>query len=261
MKLNKPLITICLIIILVINLIFFSFLSVGKKTEDKEYIKQIVSTFDFKEYLLNNSTIDKSINEYKYPKEVFDYLDSIKIDELKDEIVDNLFNKSDYLINKEDIIDILNNSVYEFEASRTKDIYSYVKDDIEEYSMYFDNKLNKDIKDGYFYVNRITNALYPVSILISIIIFGIIIIFEKENGILLSSIVLLSYSFFVFYVDKYFISFSYKRLLKYFKFVNLELDNLYIICFILGFVLLLIYIIKSLRRFARNVRISSYNRM
>ena len=51
-----------------------------------------------------------------------------------------------------------------------------------------------------------------------------------------------------------------KDKLKYFKKAGLNLDGLYFICFIMGFILLLIYIVKVLRRLARNIRINSYNR-
>ena len=260
MKLNKPLITICLIILLVINLIFFSFLSIGNNLSNREYINDIIEDFDFKEYLLNSYNIKKSIDEYKYPKEVFDYLNTLKIDELKKNIVDNLFDQNEYLVDKDDIIEILNESVYEFESNRSKDIYSYVEKDIYNFSDIVSKKINKDFSDGYYTIEKISKVFYSISIIISISLISIIILMEKRNGFLISSIILAIYSFFVYYVNNYFLEFILKEKMNYFDKLDLGLDNTYIICFILGFVLLLIYIVKTLRRFAREIRVSSYNR-
>ena len=260
MKLNKPLITICLIILLVINLLFFSFLSFGKKINDREYVNNIVESFDFKEYLLNNYIIQNSIEEYKYPKEVFNYLDNVKIDEIKNKIVDNLFNVNEYLIDKEDIINILNESVYEFELNRSIDIYKYVENDIYEFANNLDKRLNNDLINSYTYVVKINNSFYSISIVISIALIVAIVFFEKTTGILISSIVLMIYSFFVYYFNYYFLNFWFKNKTKYFDSSSLGLENLYIVCFILGFILLLIYLVKCLRKVARNIRLSSYNR-
>jgi len=261
MKLNKPLITICLIIILAVNLIFFSFLSIGKKSGDKEYVTKIANSFNFKKYLLNNEIISTSINSYKYPKEVFDYLDNTKIKELKDKIINNLFDEKNIIIDKSDFIFILSDSVYKYEYNKMNDIFLYVEDDINEFSASLENKINKELSKDYYNIKDFScGFIYTLSILASIVIFTLIIMFEKKQGILISSIVLFVYSFFVFYINKYFISFGFKNLLKYFKNINLELDNLYIITFILSVILFIIYMIFVIKKVMRNIRISSYNR-
>ena len=260
MKLNKPIITICLIILLVINLIFFCFLSIGQNFNNKEYINEIVEDFDFKNYLLNNYYFKESFDNYKYPKEIFNYLDDLKIKELKEKFVNNLFEKKEVLIEKEELLNILSNSVREFEINRNTDIFDYVLEDLNSFVDNVDKKINNDLFDGYSYVIRISSTFYSLSIVISILLIGLIIFLEKEKGIVISSIVLLVYSFFVFYFNKYFLNFGLKDKLKYFKKAGLNLDGLYFICFIIGFILLLIYIVKVLRRLARNIRINSYNR-
>lgn len=261
MKLNKSLKTITIIILLIINLIFFSFLIIGKKLGDKKFINEIVQEFNFKEYLNNNEIIKRSINNYKYPKEVFNELDNLRITNIKLKVVNNLFEKKEYLINKEDIIDLLNDSVYEYEKKYSIDIYDYVKKDIEDFSYMLENKLNDEFINNYYSVLDFSKGIiYYISIILTITFIVFIILLEKRNGFLITSIILILYSFFSYYVSNYFLDFVFKNKLNYFNSIHLEISDESIICFISGFVLLLIYIIKSVKKLARNIRVNSYNR-
>ncbi len=260
MKLNKPIITICIIILLVVDLIFFSFLSFGKKLKDEKVINEIVESFNFKEYLLDDELISNSINNYNYPKEVFNYLDDLQINRVKKKYVDRLLKKDNFLIQKQDIFDILSNSVYEYEFRNKSDIYNYVESDIDNFSTRMEDSFDIDFINEYYGIYNVSNGmLYLISL--SLIIIGIIfiIIIEKKNGFLVSSIILIIYSFLIYYINKNALEVGFGSLFKYFNKISFHLDSLYIICFIFSFVLLLIYIVKSLRRAAREIRLKSYN--
>lgn len=260
MKLNKPVITICLIILLAINLLFFSFLSIGNKLEEKEFVNSIINSFDFKDYLLKEDNISTSINNYRYPQEVFDYLDDIKIKEIKDKIINDLFDNKEMIIEKGDIKELLVDSVYEFQNNRNVDIFNYVSSDIESFSLTFSNKINGEFVKSFYDIRNFSSWFYSITLLLTVIMIGLIIYFEKQKGLLISSIILMTYSFFAFYFNKYFLKFVFKNQSNYLKNVKLDLDSLYIISFIIGFIILIIYLIKVFKKVARDIRISSYNR-
>ena len=261
MKLNKPVITIFIIIMLLGFLIFFSFLSIGRNLNDKEYISEIVNDFNVKEYILRNDKIKDSIDNFKYPKEVFNYLDDNKIKLLKKKYVNNLFDRKEKLIDKNDVKEILDNSVYEYEYNTSSDIYNYVENDIEHFSNVFENKINVEYIDYYYGFKDFSSGfIYYLILIIIIVSIIILIIFEKFNGCFISSITLILYSFFIYYLNNYILEVSFKKYLNYFNDFDLHLEKLYFICFIFGFVLLLIYIVYKLKKIARNIRISSYNR-
>ena len=261
MKLNKPIITICIIILLVVDLIFFSFLSFGRKIKDEKFVNEMVESFDFKEYLLDDKLISNSIDNYKYPKEVFDYLDDLQVNKVKKKFVNNLFKEENNLVLKQDIKEILDNSVYEYEYRSKSDTYSFVSNDIDSFSTKMEENFNKDFVNRYNTIYGISSGiLYYISLIIILVSISLIIVFEKRNGFLISSIILIVYSFLIYYVNKNVLEIGFKSLFKYFNNISLHLDNLYMICFILGFVLLLIYIVKYLIKLARDIRISSYNR-
>lgn len=257
MKLNKPKFTICFVVILMLNLVFFSFLILGKNIVKENTTSDIVNNFDFKNYLLMDDEIKNSINNYKYPKEVYNYLDELKINLIKKKIINGLKDNSNSLVIKDDIKEVLDNSVYEYQYISSKEIYSFVSKDINSFSERFTDTLNNNISKGYIFVKNISSGLiYYLSITISIILLMLIIIFEKNNGFLITGLFLLLYSFFVYYMDKHFI----ETIFKYINNINVHLDNLYCICFIIGFVLLLIYIVIKLKKVFRDLRIKSYNR-
>ncbi|MBR4260446.1 MAG: hypothetical protein IKQ33_00620, partial [Clostridia bacterium] len=131
MKLNKPKITTLIIVILVINLIFFSFTLISKALSNKNNIASIINNYNFKEYLLGNEVIRESITNYKYPKEVFNYLDEFNIKKLKKSIIENLNNNKEEILNKEELSYIIKNSIYEYDVRTKENAYDAAKKDIE----------------------------------------------------------------------------------------------------------------------------------
>ena len=262
MKLNKPIFTIILIILLVIDLIFFSIVIIGKKVLDKDNIKDIAYSFNYKEYLKDNKNIKESISKYNYSFEVFDYIDDNEVKRIEDKFIDNLYSNKK-AIEYEDVLLILNNSIDKYEKNNLVDIHSYVDDDINEVAGDISN-IDEEFSLAFNYVNRFVNSnLIYLFLLIAIISIALIIVFEHINGCLINSIILILYSIFLYYSE--YNVYSMIRLdsdtSKYFmdlsnKIVNL--DNMYVISFLLGFVFLLIYVVKLIRRIVRDIRLNSY---
>ena len=260
MKLNKPIITTLIIIMLVVNLIFFSFLSIGKELGKKKVVNEIVDKFNFKDYLLDYDLIQSDINNFKYPKEVFDYLDLHKIKTIKEKFINNLLEKKEPLLEENDIKAVIYNSVNKYEEKTYTDITKMLEKSVDSFSLKLANDFNSDFNDGYHIVINISNSLlYYLSIIISITLIVLIIFFEKYNGVLISSITFMCYAFFVYYIGQNIFSKSFNSFFKYFDNISLSINNNHIICFILGFVLLLIYMIKKLKCFLRDIRIKSYS--
>lgn len=261
MKLNKPIITIVIIIILVINLIFFSFTLISKTLVKKDNLLTIVEHFNTKKYLLNNKTIKDSIDNYKYPKEVFNYIDNINLNKIKNDIVNNIYNDNDILIDSKDISYLLKNSVYEYESITNEIASNYVFDDIDYFAIDSSNYINNIILQQFrTYIFFSNNIFTYMSIILSIFLFSIIIIIEKRNGYLISSITLLTTTIVLYYLDNniYTIIPNIKKYIDKVENTNIVLDNKYMICFILGFVLLLIYIISFIKKQMREYRLNRW---
>lgn len=254
MRLRNPIITILLITVLVLNLIFFSFVLISKTVVNKEYLKDIIKDFDIKIYILNNENIENSINNYKYPKEVFNYLDE---DTFKNKLIDKLYDNDSYDIEKE-MLYMINKSVNEYDSINMTDSSTYINSDIKLLAKEFSNFINENIVNLFNLMKDISNSLlYIISIILSIVLCGIIIYIEGRKGIIINSIILFFYSLFCYYINNHFYSiivssFGNNKNLLYLKKCNFSLDSVYIICFILSFVLLLIYMIHYIKKWFRN---------
>lgn len=266
MKLNKPMITTLLIVLLGVNLIFFSFINIGKTITKEKFINTIVEKFNFKSFLLDNDNIKNSLDSYKYPKEVFDYIDENNIKILKNNFTTNLLSNNTELISKDNIIYIINNSIYEYENRSYDDVQSYVNNDVLSFSNEFSNILNDDIVNTFQLFQFLSkNIFFYISILISLILISFLIVIEKKNGILLSSIISFVFCSIIYYLDSYFVKniFIGKNNLKYFSSldeISMSFEKIYIVCFILSFVLLLVYIVSFIKKTMRDIRISSYEK-
>ena len=259
MKLKKPIITIIIIILILVDLVFFSFLYLGKEITKKEQINEIVLKFDLKKYILDNRIIEESVNNYRYPEEVFNYLDDYEIKNIKDNFLVNLELKKDTLISSEELKELLLNSVYEYEFQTNNYILDYVSNDIDILALEITNNIN-NYRDGYFFIEDISNSsLYYISIILLMIGIAIIILVETTRGVLISSIILFFLSFFLYYIENNSIKVLFKNFNNYLDKCEIYYNNFYIICFILGFVLLLIYMYFLIKKIFREIRIKSYS--
>ena len=250
MKLNKPVITTLLIIILVFDLIFFSFSLVCKKLTNTKNITSIVMNFDLKKNIIENEMIEKNISNYKYPKEIFNNLDKKEIRKEQNKIINALITNESEIINEKSIEKIIINSVNIYDKKNKTDSYNYSKDDIKQYSNKLSYLINNEYKSLYNILKRVgQNQLLILYMIIFIIISIIIYKFENNTMIFIDSISLILYSFFIYYINNNFYKiFDLQEYSKYIKLHSLDLDFTYIICFILGVVLLLMYIVKIIHK-------------
>lgn len=261
MKLQKPLITIIFIVLLAVNLIFFSLTLIGKSITQEKTIQNIVEKYDVKETILNEDSMKDNIKKYKYTSSVFDYINVLEEKKLKQDIILNLENGKNILLDQEKLMSLLKRSVFSFEINNSVDMMGAVNNDIELYSYKVSRYFNDDFFNTMNFFKIFSNSFFSTIAFLILIISVIGIIFcEKMVGLLIGGIVTLFYSFFVYYLDYNFFKYDFISSV-YFKDLSslkLYLDNIYIICFILSFVLLLIYIIKYIKRVLRDMRINSY---
>ncbi len=264
MKLKKPIITIMLITFLVLDLIFFSFIFISRTVTSKDYVHDIVYKFDIKEYINNNQNIKNSIDNYKYPKEIFDYMDEEDINTFKDNFIHRLYGKNTINI-KEELTDLFKKTIDKYDSKKEVDSYSYVSSDIEKITSEFDNYCNKYVFNIFDFLRLMSsNAIFYLSIIISIVLCVIIIYIEKSKGLIITAITLFLYSLFCYYLNSncYSIIMSIMGKNKHFEYLkdfSFFLNSVYIICFILSFVLLLIYMVIYIRKVIRNRKSNSYN--
>ena len=260
MKLNRPILTIILIILLVIDLIFFSVALIGQKVLNEEFLNEMIYDFDYIDYLKDNESIKNSVNNYKYSFDVFNYIDKEEVKEVENKVVDNILSNEDTFIEYEDILQVLNNAVNKYEKINTVDIHEYIDDDIKEVAYELSNSFDNDSITGLHIVNGFVNSkIIYLFVIIAIVISTLIIIFEHINGCLINSIIYLIYSFAMYYL-KY--NFDFKVYIKNNEITIankvLPLDNIYVTCFVLGFVLLVIYVIKLIVKVVRDIKLNSY---
>ena len=261
MRLKKPVITITLIIILVICLIFFSFVLISNNYIRNEKIKEVIFNFNIKDYILKDSKILESINNYNYPKEVYNYIDNNEVYILKKKIYSRFNSNEKELLKQKEIVLILNNSVFEYENINFSDSIEMVKEDIE----YINNKImdftNNKLNNYHTFFSIIgKDVLFIGFIFITIFIAIMIIITERMNGIFICSVIFFSFSLYLYYLNINFYIFfqsisNNNYFIDYFKRIFLLKEDVYIVCFILSFVLLLIYMINYLKKIYKKMRL------
>lgn len=264
MRLKRPIITISFIVILVICLIFFSFVLISNNYVKNNRIKEIIYNFNIKDYILNDSKILKSINNYNYPKEVYNYIDNNEVYILKEKIYSRFNHHDKKILNQKEVILILNNSIYEYENINLSDSIKMVNEDIE----YINNKIieftNNRLNDYHTFFSILgKDILFYAFIIIIILIAILIIIIEGMNGVLICSISFFTFSLYIYYLNINFYRFFQSILendyfINFLKRIFLLKEDVYIICFILSFVLLLIYIVNYFKKIRKKITFHSF---
>ena len=75
MNLKKPFRTTLFIVLLVIDLIFLSFLVSLKNVSNKDYLVSKIKDFDIVRYVKERDYIIESTNNLRYPIEIYNYID------------------------------------------------------------------------------------------------------------------------------------------------------------------------------------------
>ncbi len=265
MNLKKPFITTLFIVLLVIDFLFLSFLVSIKNISSKEYLNEKIKDFDIKRYVKDRDYIIESANNFRYPIEVFDYIDVNKFQEIGYEAVDNLIDRKKIVLDSEKLSGLLYDSVSVYDEENNADSYVHVKKDIQRFATEIAYKINNDsvvslLKATLIIVNSV---FYFIPYLIAIALTALIIYFEKKKGLLITGIAYVIYSFYLYYFNNYFIRRLYVEgnfysYFKGFKKYTFNLDNLYIICFLVGFVLLLIWTVFYIIKVVRKIKVNSY---
>ena len=140
-----------------------------------------------------------------------------------------------------------------------QDTLGSVNEDIENFSYNFVNSFNVDLinfRDFFFFYS--SDIILISSIVLSLTFLILIIFFERYNGVLISSVIFLTYSFILYLFNSgNNLNLSNWKIFKNCQ-IFLNFDSAYIICFILGFVLLLIYISKLIRNLIKEIKHSMY---
>ena len=264
MRLNKPIITIILIIVMAFTMVSFSLSLIGKSLNNKKVLRPVVNNFLFYNYVVKDKNIVTSINSYKYPIEVFDFIDYKEVNKVKEDFINNYIEGKKILIDSSQIRKILKSSVNIYEEKYNVDILKNINKDIDNVSLKINDFFGEEFSQGSMLLKMFSSDIVMyIIILILISIFVSIIVIEKKTGLLICSTALIVFSFLLYYINNNF--FINKNLFyldnTYFydmEGVTLKLDKTYMICFILGFVLLLIYIVKSIKKYFRDLRLYSY---
>lgn len=261
MRLNKPYISIILIVILVVDLVFFSLCAIGKSITNKKFLESIIDKFSFYNYVITNESVKNSIDSYRYPIEVYNFIDNNKVKELEDDFANNLIEGEKVLINKNKVIEILLESVNNYDSINDTSSIEYAKKDIdkvaEELNVFFDDSLKNTYN---FFKLFAMDFVLLITIVIGISIIVSVIIFERENAYLLLFIIFGLFSYILYDFNGNFLKNNWSNN----EFLDLSgvtfmLDYSYIVCFILSFVLLLMYITKLIRNHLRDMRIKPYS--
>ena len=266
MNLKKPFRTTLFIVLLVIDLIFLSFLVSLKHVANKDYMVSKIKDFDIVRYVKERDYIIESTNNLRYPIEVYNYINVDNFNNIGEEAVDNLFAGKKPILESAKFTSLLKQSIDYYDAANNADSMEHVKKDVQRFSTEVSYKINNDSVVKLLKASTIvTNTfVYFIPYLIAITFTALIIVYEKKKGLLIGGITYMIYSFYVYYFDKNFIRRLYSEgnfysYFKGFKKYTFNLNTLYTICFILGFVLLLIWTIFYIKKTVRRVKVSSYD--
>ena len=265
MNLRKPIKTTVFIVLLALDLIIFSFFLASKNVLNKEYLSSKVKDFSFISYVKERDYINTEVRAFKYPIEVFDYIDMDEFYKVMDGSIDKLLESKTPLLDGNEIVRILEDSVNKYDQEHDSDSLRFAKDDINRVSTEFAYKLNND---GLVCIVKImvfcsSGIIFYIPILIAILLSVYICLDEKREGFLINGIVYIVYSLYLYLLNIRFINGLVRNGSIYtyfdgFKSYTFKLEPALIICFILGFVLLLIYIGMYIKKLIRDVRLHSY---
>ena len=266
MNLKKPFRTTLFIVLLVIDLIFLSFLVSLKNVSNKDYLVSKIKDFDIVRYVKERDYIIESTNNLRYPIEIYNYIDVDTFNKIGEEAVNNIFSGEKNILESEKLTNLLKKSIDYYDAENNADSISHAKKDLQRFSTEVSYKINNDsVVKLLKFSTVVTNSfVYVIPYLIAIIFTTLIIVFEKKKGLLIGGVTYILYSLYLYYFDNNFIRRLYVEgnfysYFKGFKKYTFNLNTLYTICFILGFVLLLIWTIFYIKKVVRRVKVSSYD--
>ena len=265
MDLKKPIGTTFTVIILSIVLMILTFFATFRYLTNKDFLKARAKDFDIVEFVKNRGYVVEHSDSYKYPVEVFNYINIYDFNTLMDQSIDNLFDNKDTILDVNKLTDLLTKSVNLYDMNNNTDSLAFVKEDISRFSSEIAYKINNGVAVSLIktFISFMHSFVYYIPFLIAIALFGLIFWNEKKNGLLINAAILFFYSFVIYRLDYQMLPMLASKDSFYSYIVGLNkmtlgLDRIYIVCFILSFILLLIYIVMRLDKTIKNIRKKPY---
>ena len=265
MNLRKPFKTTIVMILLGIDLLILSLFVSAKNTTSKDFLKSTVRDFNIVEYVKDKSFVLEHSKGYKYPLEVFNYINVYDFNSLMDKAIDNLYDQKKPIISNTEISNLLSKSVSVYDVNNRTDSMKFVKDDINRLSTEISYDLNGNVLMSIVRIilSLLYSVIYYIPFVLVILFFILIVIFEKRNGFLICGVTSFVYSFYLYFINTRLVKsvaarggfFSY---IENIDKMTLKLDLLYILFFIVSFIFLFTFIIMYLRKMVRDIRLKSY---
>lgn len=268
MQLKRPTISTLIMIFLFLFSFFLLLWISTKQIISKENIEAFLIKIDIERYIKENKQINKVLEDNKIPKEVLDYIDENKINQFIKESLNNLYEEN-YIIKSSFIETLIEESIETYENKYTVDIYSHIKQEIIEITDEIANTINNEKYITIFnQISHIINGpyLYIIGGILLILIFSLFLL-ESKMAILLTGTMMTSLSIIMFYAIRKIITFTIEStLLSYdiknwlIEYVISKITPIYSITFVIGSILLLIYLIIYVHRFVVKTRIKYYEK-
>ena len=255
---NKPtfLITITVIFVSLTIISLFINILLNKDNVEKVLINQNLSSLFIKDKELNKNLDDKKIY-----KEAITNINEVVLRDYLITGVDRLYNGKTVLITEDEVNTIIKNSINKYEKNKDVEVYNYIKDDLKTTSKIISKGISNGEAINTFNVVRNSSNIYILFMVISISLIIYLFTKSKKDAFLYNGLILVGSSLLNYYIIN-------KLLINIIKSIDFIEINKYLldrvkqislgicsIIFIIGLVLLVIYLIKYSKKLLRDFRI------
>lgn len=265
MKLKHETISVFILIVYAFAILLLSFFIFGKMALNEDKVRNILVNVDVVAYLKNDEEIKKMSENNRIPNQVFDYIDSKKSSDLLNTIADNLYSDKSKLLLQSDVEGLLVESIKKYEAINSADIYKYIYEDISSSSYNISKKINnEEFIDTFRYFNDLFNSTFLIVLVVfTILILLTIFILERFNALFLTGIINVLLAVLISYSKENLIPNLIGN--NYFKEDILDLclkllGPIYASLAMIGFMFVLIYLMKFVYKLITKVRIWYYDK-
>lgn len=266
MKIKHSFITPLIIFLLIITMLLYIVLNIGRFVLNKEFIENVSKNIDLKENIQNNPELNNYLEEKKIPKEVLNNIDKKETKKLMQKIIDGLYSNKSSIISYSDMSLIIKKSILIYEKENLEDIYSNIENDIDEFSIAFANSINnKDFLNSFRMAHSIVNGMaYYILLALLIMLISIIIILEKETSTLILGAILVLLSIAVYKIED---ALLLKNEIEIVKLIGKDnftkiveyIKTIYLTPFAIGIILLIIAIAIIIKLGANKLKVIKYD--
>lgn len=255
---NKPtfLITITVIFISLTIISLFINILCNKNNIENILINQNLSSLFIKDKELN-----KVLDDKKIPKEAITYINEEVLHDYLIIGIDRLYNGEMLLISENEVNTIIKNSINKYEKNKNIEVYSYINDDLKTTSKIISKGISNEDAINTFNIVKNSSNIYIVFMIISIICIVYLFIKSKREAFLYNGLIFMGASILNYYIinkllinlikNISFIEIN-KHLLGRVKQISLGVCS---IIFVVGVILLVIYLVKYSQKLLRDFRI------